>query len=104
MPHSIFLDRTVFEERFIPEKIIARKSEITELARCLKPVFSGDYTVNIYLHGRSGVGKTLVCKTVLERSFAKQFVYVDCFEDNTSRVWLVAARCRISGPRVGCDA
>lgn len=83
MPKSILTDRTVFEEGFVPEKIIAREAEIAEFVRCLTPVSSGDYTVNIYLYGQPGVGKTLICKTVLETHFTKQFVYVDCFEDST---------------------
>jgi Cdc6-like AAA superfamily ATPase len=85
MPNSIFVDRAVFEESFVPQQIIAREEETKKLISCLKPVRFGDFTVNIYLYGQPGVGKTLVCKTVLEKHFPKKFVYIDCFDDNTKR-------------------
>lgn len=83
MTKSILIDRTVFEETFVPEKIVAREEQMNALEKSLMPVRSGDYTVNVYVHGLSGTGKTLVCTTVLKKHFSKQFVYIDCFEDST---------------------
>lgn len=83
MAKSILLDRTVFEESFVPAKTVAREEQMNELEKSLRPVRSGDYTVNVYVHGPSGTGKTLVCTTVLKKHFPKQFVYIDCFEDST---------------------
>lgn len=83
MVKSILLDRTVFEEIFIPAKILAREEQMNELEKSLRPVRSGDYTVNVYVHGPTGTGKTLVCTTVLKKHFSGQFVYIDCFEDST---------------------
>lgn len=85
MQKSILLDRNVFEENYVPEKIISRKEQTIKLQQCLQPVKAGDFTVNVYVHGPSGVGKTLVCTDVLKRHFQKQFIYVDCFEDNRKR-------------------
>ncbi|MBI3842306.1 MAG: orc1/cdc6 family replication initiation protein [Thaumarchaeota archaeon] len=84
MPRSILADRAVFEENYVPEKIIGRDEQIKQLVRCLKPVRSGDFTVNIYVHGPTGVGKTLVCTSILKKCLPKRFIYVDCFEDNAT--------------------
>lgn len=84
MQKPILTDRTVFEENYFPDKIIGREDKIKEFTRCLKPVQSGDFTVNVYVHGPTGVGKTLVCTSILKKFLPKQFVYVDCFEDSTT--------------------
>jgi len=84
VPKSILVDRAVFEENYVPEKMIGRDEQIKQLTLCLKPVQSGDFTVNIYVHGPTGVGKTLVCTSVLKKCLPKRFIYIDCFEDNTT--------------------
>lgn len=82
MSKSILVDRTVFEENYVPEKIIGRDEQIKQFARCLKPIKSGDFTVNIYVNGPTGAGKTLVCTSILKKYLPKQFIYIDCFEDS----------------------
>lgn len=85
---SIIIDETVFDEVFIPESLVGREGQVKEIARCLAPLNSGKSIRNIFIYGPPGVGKTLVCKYILNQHFTNRFAYVNCWSIRTAhKVW-----------------
>jgi cell division control protein 6 len=84
MSKPILVDETVFDEAFIPERLVARKGQIEEIARCLKPAKVGKSIKNLYIYGPPGVGKTLVTKWILKENFERNSVFVNCWSKRTS--------------------
>ena len=84
MADPILVDETVFEETYIPERLISRKGQIEEIASCLKPAKIGKSIKNLYIYGPPGVGKTSVTKWILKENFEKISVYVNCWSKRTS--------------------
>src|SRR2546426_9936385 len=84
MVKSILVDESVFDETFIPERLISREGQIEEIARCLKPARVGKSIKNLYIYGPPGVGKTSVTKWILKENFDKISIYVNCWSKRTS--------------------
>lgn len=84
MSQPILLDESLFDETFIPERLVSREGQIRELARCLAPIRSGKSAGNIFLYGPPGTGKTSVCRWILKEHFPKHSVYVNCWNKRTT--------------------
>lgn len=84
MVNPILTDESVFDETFVPERLVSRKGQIEEIARCLKPAKVGKSIKNLYIFGPPGVGKTSVTKWILKENFEKNSVYVNCWNKRTS--------------------
>jgi len=84
MTEPILVDESVFDETFVPEKLIGRKGQIEEIARCLKPAKVGKSIKNLYIYGLPGAGKSIVTKWILKEHFGKISVYVNCWRNTTS--------------------
>jgi Cdc6-like AAA superfamily ATPase len=78
------LDENLFDETFIPERLVCREGQIKEIARCLEPVRNGKSARNLFLHGPPGTGKTSVCKWMLKEHFPKKSAYVNCWSKRTT--------------------
>jgi len=81
---GILLDESVFDETFIPERLVARKGQMEEIVRCLKPARSGKSIKNLYIYGPPGVGKTSVTRWILKENFERNYIYVNCWSKRTS--------------------
>lgn len=79
MSFSSVLESDPFDEAFIPERLIGREGQVKEIARCLLPIKSGKPSRNLFIHGPPGVGKTSVCRSILETHFPKNSVYINCW-------------------------
>lgn len=84
MDSSILVDESVFDEAYVPERLIAREGQVKEIARCLAPARVGKSINNLFIFGPSGIGKTIVCRWILQEHFAKNSVYVNCWSKRTS--------------------
>lgn len=84
MNEPILIDESFLDEEFIPERLVCREGQIKEIARCLSPARNGKSIRSIFLFGKPGVGKTLVCKWLLKEHFLKQSVYVNCWSNRTT--------------------
>lgn len=81
---SILTDDSVFEDVFIPERLIGREGHVKEIARSLASAKSGKPLANVFIHGPPGVGKTLVCKWILRQHFPTAHAYVNCWSKRTT--------------------
>jgi len=81
---AILLNEGVFDDVFIPDRLIGREGHVKEIARSLGPAKSDKQITNLFIHGPPGVGKTLVCKWLLKEHFPLQAVYVNCWSKRTA--------------------
>jgi Cdc6-like AAA superfamily ATPase len=84
MGSSFILDEDLFDETFIPERLVCREGQIREIAKCLEPVRNGKSGRNLFIHGPPGTGKTSVCKWMLKEHFPRSSVYVNCWSKRTT--------------------
>lgn len=71
-----------FDEDFIPNTVIGREKEISEISFSIKPLFSKLRGANLFIYGRPGVGKTLCVRHILEKiseSSKVRTAYVNCW-------------------------
>lgn len=85
--NKIFKDERYLYEDYVPEILPHRESEINEMVYSLKPILKGQKPQNIFIHGKSGTGKTVTTKHVMgeleEYSDRAKSKYINCFEKNT---------------------
>lgn len=66
LTERVFDDKQVLEEDYQPEKILEREGEIEEYRNALKDVLFGRSPPNVFIYGKSGVGKTAVTGYILD--------------------------------------
>lgn len=64
---EIFRDEEMLREDYQPESITAREEELDAYQTALQPVVNGAQPRNIFLYGKTGVGKTAVSRYLLEQ-------------------------------------
>ncbi|MCW1292792.1 MAG: AAA family ATPase [Candidatus Parvarchaeota archaeon] len=62
---SIFKNKEVLLNDYIPNEIHFRNKEMTQLTTALSPILLGNNSVNVFIFGFSGTGKTLVTRKVV---------------------------------------
>ncbi len=62
---SIFQDKKVLQAFYIPPKVLYREEQIMEIANILAPVLRLEKPSNLFLFGKTGTGKTLTIKHLL---------------------------------------
>lgn len=83
MGSGILIDESLFDEEFIPQRLVSREAQARSIANSLKITISGR-SKNLFIHGPPGVGKTLVARWILKEHFDKSSVYVNCWSNQTS--------------------
>jgi len=83
MENPILVDESLFDEAFIPERLVSREWQIREISRSLKSTKVGKSIKNLFVFGPPGVGKTIVTKWILKEHFEKNSVYVNCWSNRT---------------------
>ncbi|QLC34295.1 AAA family ATPase [Halarchaeum sp. CBA1220] len=63
--HAIFADEDVLRDDYQPERIEERDEELEEYKAYFQPVINGKQPRNIFLYGKTGVGKTVATKYLL---------------------------------------
>jgi len=64
---SIFINRDVLRNDYIPQHILFRDEQITQLGRILAPILKGSKPSNVFLYGKTGTGKTVVARYVVRK-------------------------------------
>jgi cell division control protein 6 len=73
--HDIYRDRDALREDYQPKELVGRDEELKTYQAALQPVINGEQPNNIFLYGKTGVGKTAATKYLLRhlRQDAKQY-------------------------------
>ncbi|MUV85134.1 AAA family ATPase [Natronomonas sp. CBA1123] len=82
---EIFRDEDMLREDYQPESITAREEELEAYKTALQPIVNGAQPRNIFLYGKTGVGKTAVSRYLLNRLQEDTAEYDDV---DLSVVWL----------------
>jgi cell division control protein 6 len=64
---TLFVNRNALRNEFIPDQIHFRDSQIKGVAQILSPALTGHKPSNLLIYGKTGTGKTVVTKYVLNR-------------------------------------
>ena len=97
---KIFSNRDALSPHFVPDTLPNRERQIEELSRTLAPILSGRKPENVFIYGKTGVGKTAVTRYVLRKleDFAKEHeipvkgIYINCrIHDSRHRVLMKVA-------------
>lgn len=63
---EIYQDRDALREDYQPNEVVGRTEELDAYQAALQPVINGEQPNNIFLYGKTGVGKTVTTKYLLE--------------------------------------
>jgi archaeal cell division control protein 6 len=82
----IFKNKSVLQSSYVPEDILHREDEITQIANILAPSLRKEKPSNIFIYGKTGTGKTLsvryttdnIKKVALQREIPVMVMYVNC--------------------------
>jgi cell division control protein 6 len=64
--HDIYRDRDALREDYQPEELVGRDEELRTYQGALQPVINGEQPNNVFLYGKTGVGKTAATRYLLE--------------------------------------
>lgn len=87
---QLFANRDVLRNDYIPSTLPHRAEHIQRLGGILAPALSGSKISNLFVYGKTGTGKTIVAKFVLERLKKKA-------EDVSAPVRVSYVNCRMAG-------
>ena len=101
---SIFKDKTPLDHRFLPDKLLHREEQITQIAKYWVDVLSNVTPSNVTLYGKTGTGKTAASNFAADqlRDIARKknvFVkveYIRC-TDYTTEYQVIAELCNRLG-------
>ncbi len=84
---TVFKDPIVLDYDYIPKFVPYRESEQREIILSIKPLFQRRNGKNLFLYGKPGIGKTLLCKSVLKELEDNEQIfsfYINCWKKNTT--------------------
>lgn len=64
---GIFKDRNVLSPHYVPDEILFRDNEISEILYTLAPAANGQKPRNLFIYGKTGTGKTCSARKVAEK-------------------------------------
>jgi cell division control protein 6 len=64
---TVFQDRNVLSAHYVPETLPYREKEIKKIMESLAPALSRKRTHNLFIYGKTGVGKTAATRYVIEK-------------------------------------
>lgn len=79
----VFKDKSVLSPHYVPENLLHRESELRKIMTCLAPALQGKKPANAFIYGKTGSGKSICAKRVLQKLFEVKEapvlgVYLNC--------------------------
>ncbi|HLD62847.1 MAG TPA: AAA family ATPase [Candidatus Norongarragalinales archaeon] len=65
--NSVFKDKGALSPHYVPESLLYRDEEIKKIMICLAPALKGQKAKNLFVYGKTGTGKTVSTKHVLDK-------------------------------------
>ncbi|MCL5089850.1 MAG: AAA family ATPase [Candidatus Marsarchaeota archaeon] len=80
---NIFANREVLSLHYTPKKLVGREKEINNIERAIAPALKGERGRNLFVYGKTGVGKTSCVKYVIEEvknipNTSARISYINC--------------------------
>lgn len=80
---QIFADREVLSPHYVPDHLLFRDRQISEIERSLTPSLRGERGRNVFIYGKTGTGKTSCIKYVVDKVkllpvIRAKITYVNC--------------------------
>ncbi|WP_248910238.1 Cdc6/Cdc18 family protein [Halocatena marina] len=63
--HTIYKDRDALREDYQPAELVGRDEELSTYQATLQPIINGEQPNNVFLYGKTGVGKTAATRYLL---------------------------------------
>jgi cell division control protein 6 len=88
----VFASKDVLRDDYRPDELLERDEEKEEFVHALAPIVNGEQPNNVFLYGKTGVGKTLATRLIIDELLADtadiapvdvRTVWVNC-KDKTS--------------------
>ncbi|WP_323190436.1 Cdc6/Cdc18 family protein [Halostella sp. PRR32] len=93
----------VFQDGFVPRRILHRDAEVEQLSRAFQPALMGERPLDVLLTGPSGVGKTVLARHTINRlrdQTAVDRTYIRCLGLTARDILRTALRKHPDGPSV----
>lgn len=88
---SLFRNEIALDHNnYMPKQAPYRENQQQYIASCIKPLFQKRNGKNLLVYGKPGIGKTLICKRVLEAIETEEVgeevvhIYINCWKTNTT--------------------
>jgi len=78
-----FRDRDALSDRYTPTELVGRDEELAQYKNYLEPVVWGEEPNNVFLYGKTGVGKTAATKYLLSALESDIEAYDDTYVEST---------------------
>lgn len=83
---SLFIDKNVLLSSYVPEEVLFREDQLQEVANILAPALRMEKPSNLFVYGKTGTGKTLSVKHVLNsmvqialnNNIPLKTIYINC--------------------------
>lgn len=80
---KIFANREVLSPHFVPKLLIGRQKEINNIEKSIAPALKGERGRNLFIYGKTGVGKTSCVRYVIEEvkgipNTKSKISYINC--------------------------
>src|SRR5215471_10349373 len=87
---EVFRDRNLLRHDYMPTSLPHREDQIKRLGSILAPCLAGDRVSNLFAYGKTGTGKTIVTRYVLEHLKRKA-------KEHERRLEISYVNCRLMG-------
>jgi len=86
---SLFRNEVALDYSYMPKLAPYREIQQRYIASCIKPLFQNRNGKNLFIYGKPGIGKTLICRKVLDAIGEETDedivpIYVNCWKTNTT--------------------
>lgn len=83
---SIFLSKQVLQSAYVPSELLHRDQQLDQVANILAPALKMEKPSNLFIYGKTGTGKTLTIKFVMEKmlgvaeqqNIKLKMIYLNC--------------------------
>ena len=83
---SIFINKKLLQPNYLPDQVIERDEFMHEIAKILAPALKNEKPSNLFIYGKTGTGKTLSVKHVLQsmeaialkKELPLKYIYINC--------------------------